>query len=633
MAKVTSGPRTLVGVAALCAILGLTCLAGCSGTASSELDAPGGAVQQTGYADVDNMDFAYSDKQKDSSYDEASATKVMLGDAGEALAAVEGEGAEADAEGVLITQAGTYVLEGVMADGQVRVEAPEDADVKLVLAGVQIRNADGPAISALSGSSVCITLAEGSDNSLSDGDQYALAEGEDEPNAVLYSKTDLWLNGAGSLRINASYAHGINSKDDLVITDGSYEVVSVEDALRGKDCVKIFGGSFELKPVGDAIKSNNDEDPTRGFVSIDGGTFSINADDDGVCAFSYLRVAGGSFDVTTGGDAFKADADACISGGEIVINAGDDALHAEYTFVLDGGVIDVQSCVEGCEAERVYLNSAETHIVSSDDAVNAAAPETEAVARDGYETSVGATTEVVETCLIQFNGGYTVIDAGGDGIDSNGSVEVNGGVLLVEGPSGSADGVFDYGVEARVTGGTVLMVGSAGMAQSFSGGTQPFAMVQVMGMAGQTVALTTSGDSSSEEGELLASFTPKRDYQIVIVSNSEMADGGRYELRLGAEAAQANSDGFADEGVATGGTVVEFSASTSGSMMPGGMGGMGGMGDPGALRGEGAVDPGASGRRTMPDGAMPEGGPGDIPEGAMPNGAAPHGAPEASMPV
>ncbi|MBO1718927.1 hypothetical protein HJT67_26540, partial [Bacteroides xylanisolvens] len=74
--------------------------------------------------------------------------------------------------------------------------------------------------------------------------------------------------------------------------------------------------------------------------------------------------------------------------------------------------------------------------------------------------------------LIQINGGYTVLDAQGDGVDSNGSVEITGGVLLVCGSTSNGDGAFDYDLTATVTGGTVLMVGSTGMAQNFTSGEQ-----------------------------------------------------------------------------------------------------------------------------------------------------------------
>ena len=65
-----------------------------------------------------------------------------------------------------------------------------------------------------------------------------MAEGEDEPNAALYSKADLTINGTGALTVEGNYRHGVNSKDDLVVTGGTLTVTAKEDGLRGKDCVK-----------------------------------------------------------------------------------------------------------------------------------------------------------------------------------------------------------------------------------------------------------------------------------------------------------------------------------------------------------------------------------------------------------
>ena len=125
-----------------------------------------------------------------------------------------------------------------------------------------------------------------------------------------------------------------------------------------------------------------------------------------------------------------------------------------------------------------------------------------------------------ENCLIQINGGYTVLDAQGDGVDSNGSVEITGGVLLVCGPTSNGDGAFDYDLTATVTGGTVLMVGSNGMAQNFTSGEQPFAFAAVSGSAGQNVAVVDS------DGTVVASFTAAKQFGMVLATSPAFVEGG-----------------------------------------------------------------------------------------------------------
>lgn len=89
---------------------------------------------------------------------------------------------------------------------------------QIVLDGVTIHNEGGPAIQVDQADKVFLTLADGSTNVLSDGASYALAEGEDEPYAALYSKDDLTINGSGALEVTGNYRHAIASKDDTVIT-------------------------------------------------------------------------------------------------------------------------------------------------------------------------------------------------------------------------------------------------------------------------------------------------------------------------------------------------------------------------------------------------------------------------------
>ncbi|MFR0868981.1 MAG: hypothetical protein ACLSGS_08190 [Adlercreutzia sp.] len=99
-------------------------------------------------------------------------------------------------------------------------------------------------------------------------------------------------------------------------------------------------------------------------------------------------------------------------------------------------------------------------------------------ARDGRGGAGGPMgANASEDCLIQINGGVVTINAGGDAVDSNGYVEVTGGEL-VGASSGTGDSALDYEYGATVTGGTVILAGGAGMAETFSeGSTQPFALV------------------------------------------------------------------------------------------------------------------------------------------------------------
>ena len=632
--------RLACGAIALLALSGVLAMEGCAAvstdaenSAASEQAAAASAsdVEYASFEEVaaafdeSALDLGYSKRDLDASYDASSATVITLsGDS----ASVQGAGAQASAAGAVISSAGTYIVSGELTDGQLLVDAGDDDKVQLVLAGATIHNEDAPAIYVRNADKCFVTLDAGTENNLSDGSSYALESDSDEPYATLFSRCDLTLNGSGTLNVTSAYRHAVCSKDDLVVVSGTYNISAVEDGLRGRDSVKVRDGVFTIQAGGDGIKSNKDDDPTKGFVSIDGGAFDIQAGDDAVQGKTLIRLAGGSLTVAANDDAFHSDLEMHLLGASIEAGAGDDAFHAETKLTVDGGIVNVASCNEGYEAEKVYVNGGDTHIVASDDGVNASAadlsddadadtvsstlpnggtpgapgkgggaatPDAGGQAPAGAQQggsapeppagdNAGGVGQADSSCLIQINGGYLVVDSVGDAIDSNGNVEVTGGVLLVSGPTSDGDGAFDYDGSATISGGTVLMVGSTGMAQSFTGGTQAFAMTSASGEAGQSVCVV---DGS---GNVVASFTATKRFGMVLTSSPAFAEGGEYTLVIGGEVANANADGYTDSSTVSGGseTAITASCTASAGMGVGGANKAGGMGGPAAAGGKDA---------------------------------------------
>ena len=667
--------RLACGAIALLALSGVLAMEGCAAvstdaenSAASE-QAAAASTSDVEYAsfeevaaafDESALDLDYSKRDLDASYDASSATVITLsGDS----ASVQGAGAQASAAGAVISSAGTYIVSGELTDGQLLVDAGDDV-VQLVLAGATIHNEDGPAIYVRNADKCFVTLDAGTENSLSDGSSYALEDDSDEPYATLFSRCGLTLNGSGTLNVTSAYRHAVCSKDDLVVVSGTYNISAVEDGLRGHDSVKVRDGVFTIQAGGDGIKSNKDDDPTKGFVSIDGGTFGIQAGDDAVQGKTLVRLAGGLLTVAANDDAFHSDLEMHLLGASMEAGAGDDAFHAETKLTVDGGTVNVTSCNEGYEAEKVYVNGGDTHIVASDDGVNASAADLsddadadnvsstlpnggtpgapgkgggaatpdaggqapagaqqsgqapDAAAQQGGQApgaagvqqggqapdaagaqqggsapeppasdnaggagvidpgqqGGGGVGQADSSCLIQINGGYVVVDSVGDAIDSNGNVEVTGGVLLVSGPTSDGDGAFDYDGSATISGGTVLMVGSTGMAQSFTGGTQAFAMTSASGEAGQSVCVV---DGS---GNVVASFTATKRFGMVLTSSPAFAEGGEYALVIGGEVANANADGYTDSSTVSGGSETAITASCTASAGMGSAGGLGAAG-------------------------------------------------------
>ena len=239
----------------------------------------------------------FSQQDLDGSYDASQAVAILLqGD----TAACDDPGVIMDGSTVTITAEGVYILSGTLYDGQIQINAPDSAQVQLVLNGVDITSADSSAIYALEADHVFITLADGSENSLSNGGAY-LPIDENNLDSVIFSKTDLTLNGSGSLAIYAETGHGIVSKDDLIITGGTYTIEAASHGMTGKDTFCIADGTFTITSGKDGLHAENTEDSTLGSLYITGGTFTIAAQGDAVSASGALQIDAGTFDLLTGG--------------------------------------------------------------------------------------------------------------------------------------------------------------------------------------------------------------------------------------------------------------------------------------------------------------------------------------------
>ena len=563
-------------------------VSGAASTSTDDVASQATAAAAVEYVDQSPYDLEYSDHDLDASYDEASSTKIAFS---EESAAVDGTGATADGSVVTISDEGTYIVSGSASDAQIVVAADADAaKVRIVLAGVRIENEAAPAISVESAEQCVITLAEGTSNVVVSG-----ASVEDEADAALYSTADLTLNGTGALDVSAPYGKGIHSTDGLVVTGGTYAVAAADDGLSGKDCVKIAEGDLTIEAGADGIKSSNDEDEGRGFVSIDGGTLSIDAADDGIQAARYVRLGGGSVSVTAEDDGIHSDGDVALAGSTLTISAGDDGVHGEYVLEVAAGRNDVDRSEEGLEAQAIYVHGGETAVTSSDDGLNASTPEAE---KDGssrtaaYDPASPSDAEEIHlggggmpsaggfpggmedsdaSCLIDISGGFLYVNAAGDGLDSNGNLSIGGGTTVVSGPEDGGNGALDYSLEGTYEGGTVLAVGSSGMAQGFSGASGAWAAADVDGDAGDAVSLVDA------EGNVLASLVSDKAFQSVIVASDKLHEGSEARIVVGGEASGASSlsslaAAVTSGGVLSGGTATDVTASTS-TTVPSGMGG------------------------------------------------------------
>lgn len=545
-----------------------------------------------------DLEVKFKDEDLDDSWKESEAINIALSD-GEIQ--VSGSGASATGSKLTITKAGTYVLSGSLSDGQIFVEADDEDLVRLVFNGIDISCSDSAPVYIANADKTVIILAKGSENTITDGANYTV-NADEEPNAAVFSKDDLTINGTGKLTVTANYNNGIGCKDDLKLVSGQITVKAVNHGIRGNDSVAVRDGSYTVTAGGQGVKTSNETDDDKGYIYVEGGTFTIDSTDDGLHSNAAIGIFGGTF----------------------TIASGDDAIHSDNSLTITEGTIDITSSYEGLESAEIYISGGDISIVASDDGINAAGgeldssqstdrmpdqdmrgiPENMSQAPDqnrsdmpknmgqapdqnmgempenmgqmpdqnmenrgnmgggkGGRGGMGGGMMESSTGYLSISGGSIYVDAGGDGLDSNGDVEMSGGYVVVNGPTNDGNGSLDYGSSFIVTGGTLIATGSSGMAVAPSNGTTVnTAFVNFnSAAAGSTLKILDS------KGEEVLNTVPTKTYSSLVYSSDSLKSQETYTVTVDGE------------------TVAEFimndTVTKTGNASGGMGGGMGGRGD------------------------------------------------------
>lgn len=200
-----------------------------------------------------------------------------------------------------ITQAGEYTVTGLLSEGQIVVNADDNAEISIILNGTSITCSNGSPIYIKNADNVKIKSEENTYNCIVD----ARAEADDNSdnsssengNAAIYAACDLKLVGKGALSVTGNYNNGIQSKDDISIKNVTIKVNAVNNAIKGNDEVAIESGEIiAISRKGDGIKTSNSSLSTKGKqkgnVIISGGNIDIYAACDGIDAAYGVDVSG-----------------------------------------------------------------------------------------------------------------------------------------------------------------------------------------------------------------------------------------------------------------------------------------------------------------------------------------------------
>lgn len=287
---------------------------------------------------------------------------------------------------VTISAGGTYRLSGRLTKGQVLVTGSEK--VKLYLDGVEITSPSGPALVCTNEKRTILSLAKGSQNTLTDSADNADTEinGCNVSACALFAQDKLTINGSGSLTVTGSGVDGIVCKDDLKLVNGTITVEAAQDGVKGKDCVAMFGADLNVTAGNDGIKSTESNDDTKGFLQLEQGSATVQAGGDCLQAETLVWIADGTYHLTSSGTAVNTETgeansskgihcggDVEIAGGKLTIDAAEDGVNCTGSLELQAGEVDVTSAEDGIQADGDLTVSGGTVTITTTGTVAASA--------------------------------------------------------------------------------------------------------------------------------------------------------------------------------------------------------------------------------------------------------------------
>ena len=515
--------RRATGAVALLAALALA--AGCStSSASGKANASSSSGSETTWTTISSavatastgasvsdilgantsVEDASSSEDDAGTTDTSSATTITLSGSSASASGSSSSNVKVDGGTATINSGGTYVISGELTNGRIVVNAPK-ADVRLVLSGASITSSDGPAIDVQDAGNAIVVMAKDSKNTLTDGATYASGQ---EATAALFSSDTLTITGTGSLNVTGSYKDGISSKDGLIITgNATINVKAADDGLRGKDYLVVESGTLTVEAGGDGLKSSEGNDETKGFISLGKASVTLTSSDDAITATTDVTVKDTTLTITAGGGQANATVEEQAAPGQESTadstTPSPKGINAGVSYTQDSGSVTVNAADEGLQAPFINVAGGELSIAAGDDGINASNGDH---VIEGHEN---ADTESDDGSVLTISGGEVEVSyASSDGIDSNGSAYVKGGIVVVSGQAGEMDGAVDANGETQLVGVTGSPSVSAGdtLTVTDSSGSQvasvkvdfTAAAITVLGLTeGQQYTVATSSGGSA----------------------------------------------------------------------------------------------------------------------------------------
>ena len=408
--------------------------------------------------------------------------------------------------------------------------------------------------------------------------------------------------------------NGIGFDGSIVINAGTFDVTSGNDGIKSQPdegdtasagTVTINGGAFNINAQGDGIVAaekltiNNGDFTIKTLSGYNSSSFNkdtmsckgLKASSNNVADADNptmsINISGGNFNLNTADDAVHSDGYVTITGGTFNIFTGDDGVHADATLTLgtENGYerdpeITVNSSYEGLEGAVVNIYSGRYYVIASDDGINAAGGSSNGSdpAQGGNDTfrpgqggqgqggqgqggpgqggfNPGGQTST-GNYSINVYGGSVYVNCMGDGLDSNGALNLLGGDLTVLSmQSGGDNSPLDADGTVTINGATIFAAGSRGMDVNLSSSSQK-AYTNTSSYSANTVVNVTSS------GTVLRSEKLVRNINYLLYSQPNL---GTCSVSTGSSVNTSKSNAFAHNW--DNGTIVKASTATEAGLI------------------------------------------------------------------
>ncbi|MFC5542384.1 carbohydrate-binding domain-containing protein [Ureibacillus suwonensis] len=331
------------------------------------------------------------------------------------------------------------------------------------------------------------------------------------------------------------------------------------------------GEGSNSKGTSSSQNNGDSEPPQQAENSTDQSEEEDTVSTKGIKAGTNLYILGGTINIDSLDDAVHSK-DLTISDGNIQISTGDDGLHGDETVTLKGGNVTVAKSYEGLEGKKIAITGGTYHIHAVDDGVNINSESSERFGMPpgggfGMQTPPGADNSDNQTeekssedeGLLLIEGGYLYVNADGDGLDSNGSIKMTDGTVIVYGPTENFNGPLDYDKTFTIEGGILVASGSSGMALGVSDDSSQNAIMMTFD---EFQKANTNVYVTGKDGKAIFGIAPEKDFQNIVISTPDLKLNQSYTFHMGGTLTGESTDGLYENPTYTEGSLsVDFTLS------------------------------------------------------------------------